>query len=318
VNVQPAGLELRANLVKEKHSVMEKCKLATVGVVSIAFGLLSTSAHATMLASPYGINVISGVRINGGATAENNYDSQTDTPLGFTAKSVSSSVTGSGASPDIETALGYAEANLAEGAVRASATGTENGNNYAAAAATAKLYDTLTFNIPGATNSTITQIGISMHVDGISSGTSPDASGSWVSDLIIGGQVKSTCCVFSHQAQSTYEPNPTISNYAVGWDSSSVTYSAVNGADFSGVFSVYGANPQIMVNELLEVEGGGGVVNDFSNTAFLNFNLPSDVTFGSASGIFLSTPLSTVPEPPSIAVFGVALLGVGFMRRRQR
>ena len=58
----------------------------------------------------------------------------------------------------------------------------------------------------------------------------------------------------------------------------------------------------------------------FGNTAVFNFDLPSNVTFTSASGVFLSaaSPVGAVPEPSTWAMMLLGFGAIGFAMRRSR
>lgn len=56
---------------------------------------------------------------------------------------------------------------------------------------------------------------------------------------------------------------------------------------------------------------------DFSHTAAISFNLPSDVSFTSDSGVFLTqTGASPVPEPAGFALMGTVLVALGIFRKK--
>jgi hypothetical protein len=61
-----------------------------------------------------------------------------------------------------------------------------------------------------------------------------------------------------------------------------------------------------------------GITCDFGNTQTVALSLPTNVSFTSASGVFLSAgnPSITVPEPESITLLAFSLIGFSAARRK--
>ena len=66
---------------------------------------------------------------------------------------------------------------------------------------------------------------------------------------------------------------------------------------------------------LANTYGDGGVA-DFSNTGTFAFTDLGGATFVSGSGSFLTAPQTSVPEPSSVLMFGLALSGLALSRKR--
>lgn len=63
----------------------------------------------------------------------------------------------------------------------------------------------------------------------------------------------------------------------------------------------------------------GDALLDFGGTAYFDVILPDGFTFTSESGFFLTErQAATVPEPGSLALFGVGLAGLAGARMRRR
>lgn len=62
---------------------------------------------------------------------------------------------------------------------------------------------------------------------------------------------------------------------------------------------------------------GGDVTSDFFNTSTFNFTDLNGATFDSGSGSFLTASNTPVPEPGTLALFGIGIAGLFLARRRK-
>ena len=94
----------------------------------------------------------------------------------------------------------------------------------------------------------------------------------------------------------------------------SLTNATVSGFDWSGVLAVSdGESVSFYLNQGGQVFSGASA--DFSNTLQFSFlNLPSDATFTSDSGVFLT---GGVPEPSIWAMMLTGFLGLGALAWRR-
>ena len=179
--------------------------------------------------------------------------------------------------------------------------------------------DTLKFLVDGADSSTTTDITVNLILHGIVSHTVPDLFGSGHSYLNFNGAYFDAAYGLDPRLPNPDAPQIIAAN-AGGWSSFSIT-PITDGIAFSGVYGLHGASSIINIGEYLDINCGGGVTCDFANTAAFSLNLPSNVSFTSDSGVFLSAlnpGTSAVPEPRT---WGMMLLGFGLigsaMRRRR-
>jgi len=102
--------------------------------------------------------------------------------------------------------------------------------------------------------------------------------------------------------------------YTYGFRDMSLTNATVSGFDWSGVLAVSdGESVSFYLNQGGQVFSGASA--DFSNTLQFSFlNLPSDVTFTSDSGVFLT---GGVPEPSIWAMMLTGFLGLGALAWRR-
>jgi hypothetical protein len=194
----------------------------------------------------------------------------------------------------------FAAADLAAGIVRADA---NSPTGDAEAGANAEVYDTLTFNIPGATSSTTTLLAVGLTLDGSFNGN---------------GTVETKLLFGSADAETEWGLNfPPAFSRLLGWASDSYSISTSD-YTFQGTIAVQGANPvvQIYFQLLLSCDSFSVCSEQYQDTGALSLSLPSNVTYTSASGVFLT---SSAPEPSTLVPAGLSLAGLlwGVARRRK-
>lgn len=198
------------------------------------------------------------------------------------------------------TASSFASANLATGTVRAQAAGNSTIINgpYGAAIASAEIFDVLTFTIAGAGPTTVTDITVNYDLDGsISFGSLAQHNES--DSLFFGSAFTS----FSSDSAQT-------------WAASNFVSSDPTNGVFQGTYALVGSSVSLNVEMTLDLGCEDGCSEDFSNTSQIGLSLPSNVSFTSASGVFLT---QSVPEPSSWAMMlmGGLFTAAGVARRRR-
>jgi hypothetical protein len=177
--------------------------------------------------------------------------------------------------------------------------------------------DVLHFNIAGASANTVSYVGVSYTVDGtISPGGVGDANGSIDNLFQFGTGVMDDIV---HSGPNTYTPFIYSTNVNQGWASSGFSTNTPGLMVFNATYALVGPEADVYVAGTLDVACGLGTTCDYSHTAqFALTSLPGNVTFTSDSGVFLTAPLSGVPEPSSVLFLTAALFGLVIVERKRR
>ncbi len=224
---------------------------------------------------------------------------------------------------------GYAAADLSNGSLHAVAqtsyAGQSSSNEATGGTSSvqAELGDTLHLNIPGATNSTMTQVEIVATLDGTQSHVAQYAGSALNWQVAAGGgdlNVTLNDNGLLHGATTDWYVENAV-NY--GWATSILNDASTSNVVFDGFYDVYGADPTLSLDMKLSADSAFGGIVDYGNTAKLNIIVPNGVTYTSDSGVFLTansspTP-SSVPEPASwlLAAGGFFILGCAGRRSRK-
>lgn len=177
----------------------------------------------------------------------------------------------------------------------------------------ASFNDTLSFQIAGAQAATVTLITVELTLTG--SLAAPNGHASIDDNLQFGAASARSVYTANGPAQGGGE---TASNTQGGWVSHAWLSATPTSTRFSGVYALQGAAPVLgLSHRLIGVAGdhnASSLYGDGSDGAVLQLVLPQQVSFSSASGSFLTSP---VPEPATALLWALGLGGLGLLALRR-
>jgi hypothetical protein len=235
------------------------------------------------------------------------------------------------------TSQAYAAADLATGSVHVWATGNNACKGFCgpnsivtgtAGTALASFFDRLHFTVAGAGANTVTPITVTFNIDGFFSegfvGRGTESASFHFDDLADVHRHSSV------QFDTGVPPNTgggvdviTNSQFS-GWASGQWLTLSTTLAQFQGVFDLVGASDDVLTSLQVGLTCVDDIVCNFKNTGSVDMVLPGNVSFTSASGVFLTNaagpggPPTNVPEPSSLLVFGSGLAWLAAGRRNRQ
>jgi hypothetical protein len=171
---------------------------------------------------------------------------------------------------------------------------------------TIQFNDTLTFIVAGGGSDTII---VGFALDGtIGNSTGPMFGNSWTMAV----EENFGAGFLDWNSGASLSPD---TGSTTGWNGFSFANNTQTGFNFMGTLTV--TNGEVVpIHFIQQLSCNNGTICDYSNTGQLSLILPSDVTYTSASGVFLTEAASSTPEPSSLLLIGIGLAGFGCLRRR--
>ena len=174
----------------------------------------------------------------------------------------------------------------------------------------ARMDDRLSFSLGASAAAGPTLIGVELRLDGSLGIADLRGSADVRTGLNFGG------ASITYGAQIGAGTNVVSEFHAdTGWLSSSWVIGADGNMRFTGVYALGNAAQPLGFSQYLFTSGGGSGAALFGSTSHFALSLPADVTYTSASGVFLT---SAVPEPASPWLWALGIGGLGLLKRRSR
>ncbi len=222
--------------------------------------------------------------------------------------------------PHSTAVTGEAYADLANGTLGVAGSSTPSfdaGQTSPTSQAVAAFGDLLTFEVPDATPSTVTDIEVSFILYGdFINGLSANLGDATARNILYFGNATDDETVYEAPGTTT----PGLDGIgANGWVSSTV---GLDGSKltFSGVYAITGADPSVGIYDELQLRCSAGFTCDYQHTGVIDITAPTGVTYTSGSGVFLTEPFSEAPEPAAwtLMLLGFGALGAALRRDRRR
>lgn len=216
--------------------------------------------------------------------------------------------------PSPGTSDAFAYGDLTTGKMGASAASSDSG----LASGDVRMSDTIYFNIAGADAQTITPITFHFEISGmLSSGSSPSVSSGYYQNVIsqyIDGRYSNQATYASSLESSSAGLHSSVTQ---GGFESVRPFETGDGFGAFATFNLIGSNPYLEFGARLAASSFLQAAADFGHTASLRIMVPDNVTWTSASGVFLSN-VDAVPEMGAWALMisGFGLTGAAMRRRR--